>query len=138
KDEGLVHEMAPEVEQRAAPGLPGPSLRREAFEARLEASHCSERPVGHQLADGPEVRVPASVLIRAQEQSAFISKCDRAPRSLRIERERLVADDCQSQVEGLLGQAGMRVGWSRDGHCLGARIAPPGPPAAGWRSRHLA
>ena len=56
QDESLVHEMAPEVEQCAAPGLSWPSLGREAFEARIEASYGSERPVGHELLNGAEVQ----------------------------------------------------------------------------------
>ena len=44
------------------------------------------------------------------------------PRGLGIERERLVAHDSQTELQGLLGQAGMRVGRRRDGHCLDAGI----------------
>src|SRR6202035_5444669 len=64
--QGLVGEMAAEVEHGAAAGFARPSLRRVAFEARLESRHRPQLTVGDELADGEEVRIPAPVLIRAK------------------------------------------------------------------------
>ena len=90
---GLVDEVAAEVAQQATTGGRRLGLRRPALERRLVAPQLPQAAGVQQFAEGQEVRVPAPVLVGAEQHTFGLGQLHGVPGRLRVQRERLVADD---------------------------------------------
>ena len=112
QDQGLVGQVAAEVQQRAAARGGRSGLGPEPLEARLEDGQRAECALAEELAHGQEVRIPATVLVHGEGDLELLGELDGGAGGLGIRRERLVGDDRQAQAQRLLGErdAGGRRG----------------------------
>jgi hypothetical protein len=113
--EGLVDEVAAEVEQGAAAGGRGTVLS--AFEAGLEPGDGAEGAAVGEGADGAEVGVPPPVLVDREWDAEPLGQLDGGAGVRRGEREGLVDDDGQAELERLTTERDVGVGGGghRDG-----------------------
>ena len=74
EDQRLVDQVAPEVEQRPAPGGLRNAIGYEPFEAALHPHDAPEPPAVDEAPEGEEVGVPPPVLVRRQHEPAFVRR----------------------------------------------------------------
>ena len=121
QNECLIDEVTPEVEQRPAAGGPGPAVQAEPLKSRLESDRTAQEPVIQRLANRSKVGVPPAVLVDGQWMVKRLGEAYGLPGGVSIERERLVGDNRQAEMQRPLRELDVRGRGCRDGHRLGAR-----------------
>jgi hypothetical protein len=122
----LVDDVRPPVEERAA----GDTRVRMPVVARvsvvpdegLEVEDLTECTLTGQPADGQEVGVEASILVHDELALRTARVVHKVIALLRRQGHRLLDDDVQASIQGLVSPSGMAVGWSGDDDDVQVRV----------------
>ena len=118
EDEGLVHQVAAEIEQHAAagfrrrdlpPGLAFGESRSPALESRLVPQHLAQLSLVQQATQGELIGVPAAIHENGEEDSKSLRLLHQRPGPGHGRGERLVDHHRQTGVERSAGQVDVGV-----------------------------